>query len=1076
MASLLSNEDISDIAARASTLDERRACSALRIGCGALANERLKSWCKSAAGADMHLFEKRLFAEGLNLDAAGSLVNDPAPFDHSMGQWEDTFRWSFEHMTMAPEGPELFIRGDWPLPFEELLVELIREARTRRNLQLDPNSNLLSAHAHAGLERHLLVTLSELLAPALYSDFCLFRLLSQPFGLCLAVTDRYSDSSERYRAYLDQLRKEGLRQFFLDRPVVARLIGTVVHQWIEVTAQALTRLTNDFEEICRTFPQDNTPRLCTEVHCGVSDPHDGGRTVFFFRFDNGFRIVYKPRESGIDAAWAGFLQKLEELGAPPSARAPRVLVRDGYGWCEWIEPAPCENIRAAAAFFERSGAALCLLYALQGTDIHFENVIACGSDPVIVDLETLLHPRMSTRFSSAGASDASRIAADRLSNSVLNTLYLPNWEVAARGRVAGIGALNAVERYQVPRWRYQNVNTDSMTLAQRLEVSAVAPYVPKLDGSPLASSSYATEICAGFELMYRFLMKQRAAIAAEDGPLSLFRGRRIRVLLRPTQLYYLILKRSLEFRYMSGGAEWSLHFDFLARLHGWDEINAEWIPILAVERSAMAELDIPAFHTWTDSRDLYAGSKRIAENFFDLASFDQVEDRLLRLSEADQLTQVEFIRQALESDRRWIHEPAVREGCGEADSSDFFSNEFAETWALKLADLLGAEAVFSGKDASWIGAVPVGGEEKVQLEVVGHDLYSGNGGIGLFFAALARLTGMPKYRQLALAALHSTRECVAGSYTGKRLARTIGLGGGTGIGSIIYSFSRSAVLLDDGSLIEDAMHASELISDERVAADRHFDALSGAAGAILGLLTLYRIRSEKCILDRAILCGRHLLNGRTECRGGVKLWLTMGEVPLTGMSHGVSGIAHALSRLHAVTGMPEFREAARDAIAYERSVFSPPKENWPDFRRYSGTNHQPAFLCRWCHGAPGIALVRLGLIESLDDDQVRAELTTAIKRTLREPSGHLDNLCCGNFGRLDVLFCAGHKQQSASLIESARCRGAAIARQAEQRGCWGWQSGNDRQNPGFFTGLAGVGYTLLRFAHPELLPCVMAWD
>ena len=48
--------------------------------------------------------------------------------------------------------------------------------------------------------------------------------------------------------------------------------------------------------------------------------------------------------------------------------------------------------------------------------------------------------------------------------------------------------------------------------------------------------------------------------------------------------------------------------------------------------------------------------------------------------------------------------------------------------------------------------------------------------------------------------------------------------------------------------------------------------------------------------------------------------------------------------------------------------------------------------------------------------------------------------------------------------------------QAERRGAFLWASGADRHNVGFFTGLAGIGYTLLRYAEPDLLPSVLAFE
>ena len=38
---------------------------------------------------------------------------------------------------------------------------------------------------------------------------------------------------------------------------------------------------------------------------------------------------------------------------------------------------------------------LALVYVLEGSDCHFENIIACGEYPVLVDIEALMHHRTS---------------------------------------------------------------------------------------------------------------------------------------------------------------------------------------------------------------------------------------------------------------------------------------------------------------------------------------------------------------------------------------------------------------------------------------------------------------------------------------------------------------------------------------------------------------------------------------------------------------------------------------------------------------------------------------------------------
>ena len=76
----------------------------------------------------------------------------------------------------------------------------------------------------------------------------------------------------------------------------------------------------------------------------------------------------------------------------------------------------CALPRRSSAFLPaRQGGYLAILYALEATDFHFENLIAAGEQPVLIDLETLFHPR--ERRSEGAAVEV--LAGDIVSASVL---------------------------------------------------------------------------------------------------------------------------------------------------------------------------------------------------------------------------------------------------------------------------------------------------------------------------------------------------------------------------------------------------------------------------------------------------------------------------------------------------------------------------------------------------------------------------------------------------------------------------------------------------------------------------------
>ena len=137
------------------------------------------------------------------------------------------------------------------------------------------------------------------------------------------------------------------------------------------------------------------------------------------------------------------------------------------------------------------------------------------------------------------------------------------------------------------------------------------------------------------------------------------------------------------------------------------------------------------------------------------------------------------------------------------------------------------------------------------------------------------------------------------------------------------------------------------------------------------------------------------------------------------------------------------------------------------------TRRPEAFLTAWCHGAAGIALARLDLLGVLDEAETRAEIEAAIATTIAEGFGDNHSLCHGDLGNLDVLAQAETRWPEPWLV-AARRRATTLVLESIRRD--GWLCGIPLavESPGLMTGLAGIGYGLLRLAAPDRVPSVLA--
>jgi lantibiotic modifying enzyme len=283
-------------------------------------------------------------------------------------------------------------------------------------------------------------------------------------------------------------------------------------------------------------------------------------------------------------------------------------------------------------------------------------------------------------------------------------------------------------------------------------------------------------------------------------------------------------------------------------------------------------------------------------------------------------------------------------------------------------------------------------------------------------------------------------------------------------------------LLGENALLDDARGLTEWMTPELSGADKKLDVVVGAAGAILGLLSLYRASGDSAVLAKAVACGEHLLSHRVSHNGAAKAWQTVGDIPLTGFSHGAAGIAYALLRLHAVTGNDAYRQAALEGIEYERSAFSEAAGNWPDFR---ATESLPggAIPVQWCHGATGIGLARIGSFGIVPAPDIKREIEIALQTTCDFGLQAVDHLCCGNMGRIEALLVGAHRLGRHDWQQAALSNASKVVARAARDGAYRL-FGNlpcSVTTPSFFRGTSGIGYQLLRLADPTL-PSVLLWE
>ena len=984
-------------------------------------------------------------------------------------------RWKLDHPPLDP--------GD-PIPFEAVLLPAIAAARRMLCLGLNveaeplrfPLLGVLSEPAYRQLERGLLRQLGLLSAESLHREFR----RGMPYGESLLArldANQTGRSSDRhYRRFCRQQLRNGLSQIFRDYPVLGRRLGTAVIFWVEATGEFLQRLAADQRDLEEVF-QLTGPLHVAAVEGSLSDRHQRGRSVIALELTSGEKLVYKPKPLSLESAFNDLLSWCNARESPAAMRTTTVLDRGQYGWCEYVRHLPCPDDIAAHQFYFRAGMLLCLLHVMRATDAHWENVIAHGEHPVLVDAETLLFHEPVPLDSSV--SDES-FAEHQLENSVLRTGLLPMWQFdGERGApydVSGLGGGTDPPPTRV-RSSWHAINTDAMELRTERVQRDVWPNVPRLGARPLSATDHQTNVISGFEQMYRFVMTHRAALLAAQGPLTALRNHGVRFICRPTRVYDSLLATSGSPELLRSGIDYGIHLEQLARAFLTAPEKPGIWPLCAAEVRAIEQMDVPLFHARGDDTAIRLDDGSTVAGALKYSGYDAMTELVGRMGETDLAAQRAIIQGA-------FHAKTAHVSAGNNVDPDLLNREaqpllpadyVREAVAIGLAITQRAQP--DGSGCNWIGFGYVNHADRFHLQVLNDSLYDGCAGVSLFLAALYRVTGEPQFAAVATRGLETLRQRLRNQDQAYRnvMARLRGIGGGTGVGSTIYGLARTADFLQDEGILRDAVNLSEWLTPQLIAADDRLDVLGGSAGAILSLLTLHDIAGSPAVLEKAVACGTHLLQRRIRSRAGLRVWRTVGNRPLTGFSHGAAGIAYALVRLYAATRNRAYLDAATEAIEFERKAFSTARANWPDYR---ATTHQrpTRYPVKWCHGAPGVALGRLGCRKTIGLAGIDNEIAIALRTTQGSLLQNSDYVCCGNFGRVEALLVAGRITGQQGWREAGERAAAALVSRAHRTGQY--QLFIDTPgvfNPTFFQGLAGIGYQLLRLAQDDL-PSVLIWE
>ncbi len=1049
----------------------------------------ITQWSNNCADGDMEKFQRRLAWDQLDINSISSVLSSSPSHTLRIPDWSVTLEQILNFLSSNDNNNILVpnpIVQQKMLPFEEVFQPLIVYARKSLLVRFGVTSfdDLLLSYpfeisAYLDFEHELLTQLSWLCGEVLYEKFSLFRPISWSIeGLTGPISAKGSGFYRKFVTDFD------LTEMIEEYPVLGRFIATSIRNWINRTYQLWERITSDMEKIKEllSLPQYEDAKI-QKVYLSLSDLHHHGQSVSIFKFNNGKKIVYKPRNLQMDIAFEKLINWCNEnMDGGLYLQVPKVINKNDYGWVEFINYKECDTLQEVSKYYERAGQLLSLVYILGGNDFHHENIISSGEHPVLLDFESLLHHRSNLFDKSLEKTMADTKMESLFWDSVLRTGLLPQWiydKDDARQVIYDVSGLGGVEAQPLleKQTHWEAINTDAIRIAYQESETDIRENRVLCKGELQFPSNYVNEIVKGFSALYGlFVLHKKWLIESKESPLVLFQEAFSRFIFRQTQVYSYVRSRCLLPEVLKSGINFGIELELLARPYLYSKNkNFAW-ELFHYEVAELSNLDIPHLSAKVNTDTLLLGNGVAISNLFQGPSYFHMLERINDLNENGLLRQIHHIKSSLYARKIVIpSEPSSldfdKHGHQHAPSNETFLIE-----ANKISNIL-LDSIIRGDDGTitWIGLTPLIGFNRFQYQPVGWDVYSGMMGMAIFLSALSKENGETIVKKIVLDSLVPLQESIRNEKTliRKSFLREVDYGGVSGIASVVYGLIKISQFLDAPELLEDALLLSDSITFDEISSASQLDYVNGTAGVLSVLVLLYLTTRSHRVLEKARHCGRVLLAKRFAIGANEQYltWISPGESkPLGGISHGSAGIALSLIRLYEITNEEKFLKAAMSGVFYENSLFVPEKFNWLDLRNSSTSVESPIFASTWCNGAPGIGLARLECYKINGDRQLLFDAQQSLEFIYREPLSTIDHLCCGNFGRLETLRIASNVLGDRIYLQEARRISGVIIEKAKRLDGYQTLEGFPPNvfSPGFFQGLAGIGYELLCLANPQL--------
>ncbi|MEH7261052.1 type 2 lanthipeptide synthetase LanM [Bacillus toyonensis] len=762
------------------------------------------------------------------------------------------------------------------------------------------------------------------------------------------------DTNEEYKYFTNnffQFKKFHMN-FFRMLPLLSEKIFTIIENEINYIIWLQGALEKDQKEIHK---MSGFNIMHVEKVINLGDYHNNGRRTILLedKFNN--KVILKPVDLTNSILYHSLINQLNK-DLNTDIFIPQVVNKNNYGYMEYINHESCESNEQIKGYYYNLGVVLSVIYLINGSDIHNENIIAKQTSPVIIDFETLgstLNPSITEKTSSF-----------KLSNSVLNSRMLPIRFSEGREVIRDYSAIGRVMKTLVKKIKIKNEFTSNpIEIREETIVEDTVQNLPFFYDDIYEYDNYIKDIIKGFEDAYNGALKNKEEyMHILKSSVSKWNYRKV---YRNTKIYTLLLDRLnvpdlLENKLKT--------IKYLRNILEKNTYLATRKDIIQKEIEALLSYDVPYF----SNKYEWESCETFSNNEIDL------EMKFEKISYADFLLQRKIIEMSLSNQNDNLDQlNTVKETIN--FQTNLSTNKIKEALTGKILD---GSYISKDGDVDFIG-LKTNWQGELEINHLNNGIYDGLLGI----SSLLRNNADPNHIEI----INKLEQKALQEILNKNKNNYGFVNGSNAIISYYLTNLPYITPLNEKVILQIFMDINSDIEKDEYK-DNTFDILGGSAGLILTAVKFYQINPKyKILLKVAENLGDYIVNNMQTHNEFVywKAHDTLNlEDSLKGFVHGLSGQLLAFYKLKDILKTNK----------YDRVIHCIHKSEKMSMNEYNYTDS-------WCKGFSGMGISRIKILELYQNEDIQSDLIffkNQILSTLYENSDYC--LCHGLMGKLDFLL------------------------------------------------------------------------